>query len=98
MKPDGTSLYHARNDDGSLSWYAQTGNSTASKTAKTALVTFKLNSVTQAIQAERPVQGDHQSLVTSETLQPLLLGTWRFNRTVHGQQLRNEGLASCAAP
>ncbi|AYG45787.1 hypothetical protein DV532_16395 [Pseudomonas sp. Leaf58] len=94
MKPDGTSLYHARNDDGSLSWYAQTGNSTASKTAKTALVTFKLNSVTQAIQAERPVQGDHQSLVTSETLQPLLLGTWRFNRTVHGQQLRNEGLAS----
>lgn len=23
VKPDGTSLYHARNDDGSLSWYAQ---------------------------------------------------------------------------
>jgi len=58
------------------------------------LVTFKLNTVTQALQAERPVQGDHQSLVTSETLQPLLLGTWRFNRTVHGQQQRDEASAS----
>ncbi|WP_060511867.1 RHS repeat-associated core domain-containing protein [Pseudomonas sp. NBRC 111124] len=91
LKPDGTSLYHARNADGSLSWYAQTGSSTASRTP---LVTFKLSPVTQAMQAERPVQGDHQSLVTSETLQPLLLGTWRFNRTVHGQQQRDEGSAS----
>ncbi|QHG65578.2 RHS repeat-associated core domain-containing protein [Pseudomonas putida] len=91
VKPDGTSLYHARNDDGSLSWYAQKGSSTANRTP---LVTFKLSPVTQALQAERPVQGDHQSLVTSETLQPLLLGTWRFNRTVHGQQQRDEGSAS----
>ncbi|HEN8799880.1 TPA: hypothetical protein U8251_002472 [Pseudomonas putida] len=90
VKPDGTSLYHARNDDGSLSWYAQKG----STDSKTPLVTFKLSPVTQALQAERPVQGDHQSLVTSETLQPLLLGTWRFNRTVHGQQQRDEGSAS----
>lgn len=91
VKPDGTSLYHARNDDGSLSWYAQSGSNTASRTP---LVTFKLSPFTQAMQAERPVQGDHQSLVTSETLQPLLLGTWRFNRTVHGQQQRDEGSAS----
>jgi len=91
VKPDGTSLYHARNDDGSLSWYAQKGSSTA---IRTPLVTFKLNPVTQALKAERPVRGDHQSLVISETLQPLLLGTWRFNRTVHGQQQRDEGSAS----
>ncbi len=91
VKPDGTSLYHARNDDGSRSWNAQKGNSTASRVP---LVTFKLNTVTQALQAERPVQGDHQSLVTSETLQPLLLGTWRFNRTVHGQQQHDEASAS----
>lgn len=91
VKPDGTSLYHARNDDGSLSWYAKKSSSTASRTP---LVTFKLSPVTQALQAERPVHGDHQSLVTSETLQPLLLGTWRFNRTVHEQQQRDEGSAS----
>ncbi|WP_296235218.1 RHS repeat domain-containing protein [Pseudomonas sp. UBA4617] len=91
VKPDGTSLYHARNDDGSLSWYAQSASST---TSRTPLVTFRLSPVTQAMQAERPVQGDYQSLVTSETLQPLLLGTWRFKRTVHGQQQRDEGSAS----
>lgn len=91
VKPDGTSIYHARNDDGSLSWYAQSDSST---TSRTPLVTFKLSAVTQAMQAERTVQGDYQSLVTSETLQPLLLGTWRFKRTVHGQQQRDEGSAS----
>ncbi|MBV4543201.1 RHS repeat-associated core domain-containing protein [Pseudomonas vlassakiae] len=114
VKPDGTSLYHARNDDGSLSWYAQKGSSTASRTSlatfklsrvkqaqensssasRTPLITFKLSPVSQAMHAERSVQGDDQSVVTSEILQPLLLGTWRFNRTVHGQQQCDEGSAS----
>jgi len=88
-KPDGTALYQEQNTDGSVSWYAKNSSGTA-----TPLVTFKLSAVTRALQAERPVQGSYQSLVTSETLQPLLLGNWRFNRTVHGQEQREEGLAS----
>lgn len=89
VKPDGTAVYREPNADGSVSWYATSDAGTT-----TPLMTFKLSAVSQALLAERPKQGDQQSLVTSETLKPLLLGSWHYNRTVHGRKQREEGVAS----
>lgn len=88
-QPDGTTL-HSAQDDGGTSWYAQAKG--AQK--PTLLMSFKYNAVTRAVRNERLPAGDQQGRVTSQSLTPLLLGGWRFERTVHALKQRQQLLVS----
>lgn len=89
--PDGKTLYSTETES-SASWYVRDKNSKDSKGRL--LASFEYNAITRAFKAERTTEGVQQSRVTSEGLNPLLLGSWRFERTVHAQRQRQEALVS----
>lgn len=90
-QPDGSVVYPKEENGNSVCWYVQKAGEAG---AGTALITFKYSALTRGISGERKAQGTQQSQVTSEFLSPLLLGTWRFERTVHRIQQRQQALYS----
>ena len=87
--PDGKKRF-SKATDSKVEWYVEGKDDSTG----TLLASFEYNKLTQSLKAERPAQGSHQSQVTSEALTPLLLGGWRFDRTVHAQRQRQEALVS----
>ncbi len=87
--PDGKKLY-SKETDNRVEWYVEGKDDSAG----TLLASFEYTRLSQVLKSERPAQGTQQSKVTSEVLTPLLLGGWRFDRTVHAQRQRQEALVS----
>lgn len=90
-QPDGSAVYPKELNGDAVCWYTQKAGETG---LGTALITFKYSALTRGIAGERKALGTQQSQVTSQLLSPLLLGTWRFDRTVHRTLQRQQALRS----
>jgi len=84
-RPDGTEVTNESSADGnSVSWYAKGSQQTA---VKVALATFTYNQITQTIKAERrSAEANLQSLISTESISPRLLGQVLTSRTLRGMQ------------
>ncbi|UVL06015.1 RHS repeat-associated core domain-containing protein [Pseudomonas sp. B21-047] len=84
QRPDGTEVTNKSSADGtSVSWFVKGKNAAA----KVLIKTFTYNEITQGIKAERlATEPNQQSLISTESVSPLLLGQILTTRTLRGMR------------